>query len=32
VGERFLHLTCQGEIHPSAPRQLHHWLWYIVFT
>jgi len=30
--ETGLHLTCQGEIRPSAPRQLRQWLWYIVFT
>jgi len=30
VGDRFLHLACQGAIRPSDPRQLRHWLWYIV--
>jgi len=31
VGDRFLHLACQGAIRPSALRQLHHWLWCCIY-
>jgi len=32
VWDRFLHLACHGASRPSVPRQLRHWLWYIVCT